>query len=143
MLAGYIFLMAVRKPEAQPAPADDVDEIMQGLSWKDRGEDMRIRFKTALEPTSLEIDDTGLLAQVFASQGQDVDYLTGEVEHSEPASSSHETPRSPLPFHGPNSPLRKKQKGERTTKKNSYRINLTLLLRPVTQKVRPGDGWKW
>ena len=33
--------------------------------------------------------------------------------------------------------------GERKTKKNSCRINLTLLLRPATREVRLGYGWKW
>ena len=105
MLVGCVLLMTLRRVKTQPAPPDDVDEIMQCRpSWKDPAGHADVVVEEG-EHNLLGINENDLLAQVFTTQGSDVDYLTGHVDNSEPASSSHEKPKPPqLPFHGPNSP---------------------------------------
>ena len=64
--------------ETQPTPPDDVEEIMQAFLERSRQD-----YADVVEDNGgdnlLEINDSGLLAQVFTNQGPDVDYLTGEL----------------------------------------------------------------
>ena len=75
MLAGYIFLMTVGKPAAQPAPPDDVDEIMQAFLERSQGgyADM-VPDNVGANFLGIDDDDDDFSEQVLiTNQRQDVD----------------------------------------------------------------------